>query len=313
MRGLLKLLVAATTLCFGLPAVAWWQSVPQQSAGTSYTGPGDIVSSASGFWGLRGYNAAFNGAVANICDNSTGAVCADVTWAAGVLTFPTIGGVACNNTTKCEIKTLYDQSGSLACAASTNCDVTRAHGTRPILIMPAASNGCPTDSFPCISFSGAQCLKSTNNLTLSQPFSAITTFKNSGASGYNGVVFGPEVTDIRLPGANHSATNQITVYAGGTPAVVTATDGNWHAAQSVVNNTTSSSNADSSGSGSVSVGTRTFSAEKIDLGSNSNSSANCNDGRPFNGTAVEWGLWGVAFSTGNITSLNSNAHSYWGF
>lgn len=40
-------------------AKSYWQSVPQISIAASYTGPGDIVTSATAWYGLRAYNAAY--------------------------------------------------------------------------------------------------------------------------------------------------------------------------------------------------------------------------------------------------------------
>lgn len=62
-RFLLSLLIGAALLA-GIPAQAFWQSRDSNynvaiSAGATYTGPGDVVSGATAWYGLRAYNAAY--------------------------------------------------------------------------------------------------------------------------------------------------------------------------------------------------------------------------------------------------------------
>jgi hypothetical protein len=62
-RAFFFLLVGAALLA-GIPAQAFWQSRDSNyniaiASGATYTGPGDIVSGATAFYGLRAYNAAY--------------------------------------------------------------------------------------------------------------------------------------------------------------------------------------------------------------------------------------------------------------
>ena len=62
-RSLLSLLIGATLLA-GIPAQAFWQSRDSNynisvASGATYVGPGDIVSGATAWYGLRAYNAAY--------------------------------------------------------------------------------------------------------------------------------------------------------------------------------------------------------------------------------------------------------------
>src|SRR6185437_9635918 len=186
------------------------------TAAPSYQGRGDIVPGALADWGLRPYTAAFSGNIANVCDQATGLTCANVTAAAGVVTFPTISGVACNNTTNiCIIKTLFDQVGN-GCAAGANCDQTTIPaGSRfsitewPVLVMPGASNGCTDSTKPCMSGNGGQCFQTSNNITYAQPFSYVAVYSASGASD----IIAPSTTNLQLRPI--PASTLIQQYAGG--------------------------------------------------------------------------------------------------
>jgi hypothetical protein len=124
-------------LCLvGVPAQPGWHSVLQVSVGTAaYIGPGNVVSGAIAWWGLRPYTLAYSGNVMDICDVATGATCGTVTAAAGVLTFPLIGGLSCDGGVACNISNLYDQSGQTKCNSNASpCDVVQAtNSKRPTL------------------------------------------------------------------------------------------------------------------------------------------------------------------------------------
>src|SRR5882762_4441426 len=111
-RRLLVLLICGL---LGAHAVA---QVPMTGAGLSkptasagFTGLVDINGTAFVFWSTRGPSGSFSGSVFRICDQSTGLVCADATFASGTLTLPTLGGQACGVIT-CVVSTIYDTSGS---------------------------------------------------------------------------------------------------------------------------------------------------------------------------------------------------------
>ena len=110
-----------------LPKLAYWQSRDSNynlsigGSPPSYTGPGDVVSGAVAWWGLRAYNgtyAASLGKLANIC-TPLDAVCADVNSdTSGNFNLSGTGALLCNNSTSiCTVKILYDQSGALSCSS----------------------------------------------------------------------------------------------------------------------------------------------------------------------------------------------------
>lgn len=294
-------LVVALLLVWLSPAAAAWHSVLQvsiASAPAGYTGPGDAVPSAAMWWGLRGYNTAFTGNVANICDSATGLVCADVTWSGTALVMPTIGGVACNNVGNiCKVKILYDQTGN-GFHLNNN---ARAVGTWPTLTLSCIG------TFPCMTFTSAssQCLNSTGNFSQAGP----TSMEFVGARTAN---FTTAQRAISLASGIGSRNVGWTTSAstlgggGGLPSLGSIADSAFHAAQFVLNDAASSSNADgTSASGTV---TGTIGSATAGFGGNQICTAQFIDGQ-----LTEGGVWPVAFSAGNITDLNTNAHSYWGF
>ncbi len=288
----------------------------------SYQGPGDVVSGATAYWGLRGYNAAYSGNIANICDQATGATCADATWASGVLTLPNIGGSPCDNASnKCVIKKLYDQVGT-ACSGGTGtaCDISDTTlADMPVLVV-AGSASCPSTGVPCISISTAQCTRLMNGtLTLASPqdYTVIATAK-SGAGGSNRIVWGlgTQTTFVRFD----STSNQLTLFNNGSSTSWSSSpktdDAAWHAMQFLLSGTAGSAslNSDGAGSGNKSIGAAGFSSNTVNMATRSNVCSTT-----LNGFITELGIWPALFTGAGATSslqvdaINSNAHSYWGF
>lgn len=304
------LIVAALLFCAPAQAQLLTTGVGPggQSSGpppVSYTGPGDIVSGADGYWGLRGYNGAFSGAVANICDSATGLVCADVTWAAGALTFPLIGGIACNNVTNlCQVKILYDQSGKNACGGP--CDITIATaGRRPSLIVAGASNGCPSDAVPCMAFVRAQqqCLAKAGAYTQVQPIGVMFTANRTG----NTTLAQPAISIGGLSLGWSNAANTARIAAGTTQNVGSVNDATWHAIQGVWSDLVGVFSADGATTSAANGANEPLSSNII-LGAGSTTCAS----NAFDGKATEFGIW-PSDITASIAALNTNQHSYWGF
>ena len=139
MRKLLFSLLALATLCGGVcaqfsvlpgfPPGVFQDRGALDATPAGYSGPGDVVTGAVAWYGLRAYNAASLGnAAVNVC-NSTGGVdvlCQDFLTNAttGALVIATIGGVSCG-VAPCTIKIWYDQSGFLNCSSAA-CNITQA-------------------------------------------------------------------------------------------------------------------------------------------------------------------------------------------
>lgn len=152
-------------------------------APASYTGPGDVVSGAKAFWGLRAYNAAYatgsNKAVqvtrtsdSETCDvliNSSGNL-GNTTGCSGADSGVTIA-TFCNATT-CNVKKFYDQSGNGFDIA----DVGSTFGT--ILL---SCNG----SLPCVQFTTTTPPQYTN-ASLTQPLNVTVLASMTETSGSGG-------------------------------------------------------------------------------------------------------------------------------
>ncbi len=90
-------IVLAQSPIRGFPPGAF-QSRSAIDGAFQYTGPGNVASGATAWWGLRAYTSATRGnALINAC-NVADAACADLSSDAtsGALTIPTIGGTACS-------------------------------------------------------------------------------------------------------------------------------------------------------------------------------------------------------------------------
>ena len=311
MKHVFIALVATLALAwFGLNAHATWYQLSATSV--TYSGPGDVVSGASFWFGLRGYNAAFSGSVANICDNSTGTTCADATWSGSTLTIPTTpyAGTPCDNSThKCTVKILYDQSGATACnGLASNCTVSQATlADRPILVMPGTANGCPTTSFPCMDFSGVstaglQSATAYNTGGVTQPISISAVFVQATTTA----------GDIMNVGGNSNVFFTVTntpataIFAG-TNLTISTVVGTWYGVQTYPNGASSLINANNgalantgaagggNAEGTVQVGWDTFNG-------------------PLPGKMVEIGAWGnITFTAPQIAALAHNQCTYWAF
>lgn len=264
-----------------------------KGAATSYTGPGDIVSGAIGWWGLRGYNAAYSGNVAQVCDTATNLICANITWSAGALVFPTIGGSLCDNSSNiCDIATLYDQSGYGNAMTQSN------YSLRPTLVV---------GTHPYLVFGNTSVLAVSTGPGSSQPWTISGVSYQS--SNLGGDVLGQPNTNYGYAMTSNYSHNQVRFFAGALANVGSIADGSWHAIQFVANSASSVAYVDGT-SNSISPSTGA-------LGSSG--------GYAINGGYVdllgqlggirfcEVGAWPSGFTSGNQSSMNSNQHTYWGF
>lgn len=257
-----------------------------------YTGPGDIVSSALVWYGLRAYSTADRGnKLINVC-NVADVACADLSSDAttGSLVVTTIGGSSCS-VIACTVKILYDRSGNAV-------DLTQAAPARRYILTAncIGTQWCMTTptSDP---FNGYQ---SAGSLTQAQP-NTVSFVANRTADFTNySVVFGNNVNGAY---AGFGSTNEV-VLSAPSAGIVTAADSAFHAVQGVTNGASSILYVDGS-SNSISLGTQTYSST-FWVGNNT---LNAN----FQGKLCEVGFWGSGFSGGNQSSMDSNQRTYWGF
>jgi hypothetical protein len=162
-RALFFLLIGAGLLA-GIPAQAFWQSRDSNyniaiSAGASYTGPGDVVSGATAWYGLRAYNAAYAatpGLSVNVRRASDNVACDFLVASSGGFGVTT---ATCNSSTQGGVSygTFVGSDGTASCTlAGTAAACTGASGTVHVndvvtgtgltqpCIVASASNIAPT-------------------------------------------------------------------------------------------------------------------------------------------------------------------------
>lgn len=314
MRWLISALAYVLLTCATLAQVGQIPTyAPVITGGGGYTGPGDVVSGAKAFWGFQAYNATYasgSGKFANVCLPSS-STCFDVTSdATGNAVIPAGLSICNNSTVICTVKIMYDQSGALACAGSSACDITvTLQNNNPKFVIAGAANGCPTTSKVCAQFGvTVACLFTSAALAISQPFTETAVVVRTG--NFTAVqrinISNSDATRLEFT----ATASTIRFNAGSDVTLGSVADSSWHAIQAVFNGASSSLNADGAGSGAVNPGGNNI-ASNFEVG-DGDTAGPCGD-QPLLGNWVETGVWASAFSGGQVTSMNSNVHSRWGF
>lgn len=264
-----------------------------EPAAAAYTGPGDIISGASGWYGLRAYSAA-----------AIGQNCLDITFSGDshVSTYQTIAGgglplstISADQTTHggtMSITKLYNQSGGGAP------DLDDTNTVFPVFSFSALG------SLPGIltTVAATSQIRSTGNITQAQPFQFSVVVSRTGNFTHRGQILGGNA------GGNKTAafldtTNSVVMDAGADLSA-TAADSAFHAIQWLFSGASSEIYVDGSATATGNAGTNGFSAEQLKMGA----VAAGNDA-----TIMEVGIWAGTFSAGTKTSLNANQHNYYGF
>lgn len=297
---MLRWLIVA--LCCQAPAEAYWQSRAQVSISVAagYTGPGDVVSGATAWWGVRAYSASYAsglGILARVCTVAD-AVCANVSSDAnGNFDLAGAATLTCTNISVCTINKLVDQTGN------GNDILTSLEANRPTLVVPGAANGCPSTSDYCVKFNGTTSRLTSAALTVAQSLTLSAVAVRTSGSSYSHIIgksngdktlhFGPDATHVELFWvADHGS--------------LTQTNGTWYALHAVNSATASQSFVyrDTTASTGFTL-TTGYASDLIAMGFDT--------GETLTGSVVEAGIWPVAFSSGQVSSMSSNQHSYWGF
>ncbi len=281
-------------------AGAYWQSRDQNavSVAAAYSGPGDVVSGALAWWGLRAYSAAVAGTPAlNLCLPGD-TTCADVSTdsSTGNLTIP--GSLSTCSIVTCTVKILYDQSGALKCTAAA-CDLTQAtEGNRATFVYNATASGKY-----CLQFAAGSAQKYQTLLFdgTAQPNTVSVVANRPGTSGSPTFAGNTNSHDVYF--VNGSA-NTVQLYAGAS-LNATAADAAYHAMQMTFNGVSSEAYIDGSAAASPDAGSAAI-ASALFLGQDQ-------FGQLMTGFICEAGVWHGAFSSGNKSGMNSNQHSYGGF
>lgn len=261
------------------------------AAGGAYVGPGDVISSASHWYGLRAYNAATIGnnliriarssdsTETNVVSLSTGAL--DT---ASISTF--IGGGSAT------VVKFYDQTGTV--------DLVPGGGSA---IVGLTLSGVA--SKPQVAVAGNAWYEgSLAGATIAQPHTLSVVARRTGTAASH-TVFGD--TDQGLSWAN--VAQYMTMYAGAGPRWFGPgiTEATFHALQAVFNGASSVlsvDGADATINDASSPGTN---------GLSGNMTLFSFSGSVFVGDFREAGVWPSAFSSGNNSAMASNQSTFWGF
>jgi len=293
MRRLLLMSVAGLALV-GSAAVAQLSTTHGGKGvlAAAYTGPGDIVSGASAWYGLRCYNAAKAGAsqainIRRASDNATQDIGLTASCNLDVATATTF----CNATT-CFVTEFYDETGNARHATQATA------AKQPQLIF-----NCINTTLPCAKFVGASAQSLTATIsTINQPFSISTVEIRTSTTTENDVIGNNANTTFGFGGAN-----LVLAWGGNGGAGITtaaATDNAWHAVSAVYNGASMKLVPDNNTTSNASGGSSAFTTP-LNIGVYSGST------NPFTGELGEIGVWPSGFSAGNITSICHNQFTYW--
>jgi hypothetical protein len=299
---LLPILILVAAICVFAQYVSFPGSVAPTGGPSSYSGPGDIVSSANvAWWGLRAYSLAKAGTKAvNVC-NTGDAACADVnTLADGSFDVATAAGAPLNcggSGGTCTIKVFYDQTAGGNCGGS--CDLVRSTiPQRPVLTFNCIG------SLPCTTWAGSQWMITASFTTpiYYQPLSVSVVAEQTGNLGAQQTIIGswnsPRVGFMGSAGA---------VFGwAGAGANSAATDGAPHAIQFLSSNF-SLINVDgvaTTGAGGY-IGLHYYMTMGADDSTDSPTEY-------LTGHIMEGGWW-ASDTSAHFSALNRNQHSYWGF
>jgi hypothetical protein len=292
-----------SSLAFAQPALTGAGGSAVTAAAT-YTGPGDIVSGALFFYGGKAYSAALAAAntplynAARVADGHTCDILAATGGGAG-------NTANCSNsgdngeaattfcTTTCHAAEIYDQIGT-GCGGS-NCNISIASdGERPIITFSG------TNMY--LVCAGACDGTTTNAISITQPFTLSSVINNS-SEGVQSNWWGCSPLQY---GVQNIGANTWFIFAGGAVPSASATDGSFHAIQGVYNNASSDIYIDGSANASnlsSNTGCTTTGMQLFEFGGT----------QQVQGSLGQLGVWLVAFTTGQKSSMNSNEHSNWGF
>jgi hypothetical protein len=262
----------------------------------TYTGPGDITSGAAGWWGVRGYNAAYSGNVADLLDQA-GANPLTVGLVNHRLDTATISAwVTAHSVTTIKVTKLYDQSGTgLHVSQSTLADM-------PALVLNILSG------YPVIRFSAQAGMPSSGGATVNQPITSSIVSSRTGAFTSYGTVLGVPSSGSFQNGYNNVA-NQIFQYSNGAGTdTASVTDSTFHALAFALNNPGPNGTfyVDASSTAMTPANVGTVAIADVLIG-------NSGDGHKFTGDLTEVGFWGVLFSGTDATNMSNNQHGASGY
>jgi hypothetical protein len=246
----------------------------------AYEGPGDIVASAAAWWGLRAYSDATIGdAAVRLRRSSDNAEQNFATIADGGLDLAAISTF--KGAANLFVVNLFDQTGN-----ARHFEQTTA-ASQPALILSGIG------SLPIVRFSTGSEFMYTGVDFGAQPFTHSFVCKRTSGLSLIGTTGAQVYTGYK--------TNEIFMAAGAGEIGVTVTGGIYHAVQAVYSGVSSDLNVNGS-------------ANSVSPGTNAHVTAfQFNTNFDLVADVAELGVWSVAFSSGQSSSMSSNQRTYWGF
>ena len=266
-----------------------------------YTGPGDIVSTWTMWFGSRAYSSATRGnKIWNMCE-PTNTTCADISTSAttGYPVVGTIGATNCGSSTTCTIKTWYDLTGN-------GNDRTQTTAANRFTYNATALNGnaCgvaagSVTGYPTSSAGGTDIVQPYTVSFVAERTGSLTTVQYIMSSTSSGNF------DAQI---NFAGTAAIQSYSGqGANFIqVSAADNAPHTTLAVLNTTSSKLSIDGATAATGDTGTAPTSTN-MGIGKNP-----ANPGNNLVGVFCEGGVAPSAVSA-QTTALYSNQHTAYGF
>lgn len=294
-RVALSILLLVTTLIGTEPLGA--QTIQQSlaatgaSGGSGYTGLGNVVSSWSAWWGLRGYSSSYTGNALRTRRASDSAESDISILLGGALDTNTLYSF-CAGTT-CTVTTLYDQTGN-----GFNLLQATA-GSQPSINLSNVGIG----GRPSVSLISGKSLVSSATWTQAVPISVYATISpiiSSGTRLFQS--FGSGTTNAIRASLVSGTTNSCNISNNSLAVVGSPTfqKNDWITCAGVMNGASSSifvnGNKTTGTMGVVGAVANTFAL-----------------GPTLTGNWVEGGWYAGTIADADFTSLNSNARQYWGF
>jgi hypothetical protein len=269
--------------------------VASGGGGGGYVGPGDVVSGAKVWLGLRAYSAAtadgthkavklVRASDSHSCDallNTSGNLGNTASCSTGGESGTAVAAW-CAATT-CAIDVFYDQSGN-------GFDFTAS--SRATLVFSCLG------SLPCADFGAGVAYYFSSTTDTAQPLTTSAVAIRTGAFTVQNDLFGVGT------GTFYAGANALGGYFGNT-ATATASDNVWHAAQIVTSGASSAVAVDATQTSGLNMGTASTGAP-LNLGTQNTG------GNRLNGRLTEIGLWPAAFSGAQQANVCHNQFTYWG-
>lgn len=301
---MMKYVVFLLILC--LPAVLHAQvgQLPGGYAGSrlkttsgpspSYTGPGDVVSGASHFWGLEAYNAAYatgsNPAFTYSCPGgspSSGTINILTTGYADAATL----AAACGANTI--TATFSDQIGS------TTFDTI--HGTVTVVLNCQGTH-------PCWKVNPSACAYTSGTITQTAPYTLMLSGAITASSSASQRVFGGDSGGSQNLYVNSS---QLLGVTGGTSLLSASalSTNTFYSMIGVVNGASGAVSLNGATPTTGNTGSNGFSALGFQLSGNSTSS--CSNSIAME--ALSWGMWPSALNSTQMGALATQERANWGY